>query len=167
MLREPCAQLRRITHEAALPCLVLRGQRRLPVSGILGPMPREHLLRRALHLGGLAFEVGAAPTPLLRRVARQLHAIDGKHLAPNEALAVAHRQDGREDRRDLVAQRADEVGNRREVGPGVTAQRDERDVVLAGLGDGTAAHDPPRVREQDHAEQHRGRIGRAPVRSLR
>jgi len=43
-------------------------------------------------------------------VARKLHAVDRKDLAPDQALAVAYGEYAREDRGDVGDERAHEVG---------------------------------------------------------
>ena len=80
-------------------------------------------------------------------MARQLHAINREHLATDQPLLIADGEDGREDVRDVLAQRADEVGEGGAVGRGVAAQGDERDVLLAGPRDAAAADDALRVGE--------------------
>ena len=54
-------------------------------------MPLQQLLHHGLVLRGLLLEVGARPTAPLRRVARQLHAVDREHLPPDQPLRVADR----------------------------------------------------------------------------
>ena len=49
-------------------------------------MAREHRLRHRFEFRRLPLEVGARPAPPLRRVARELHAIDREHLAADEPL---------------------------------------------------------------------------------
>ncbi len=82
---------------------------------VFGAMPRELCLGRELHLRGVPLEVGTRTTPMLRRIARQLHPVDRKHLAPDQPLPIAHREHGRNDRRDLVSQGADNVRDGGEV----------------------------------------------------
>ena len=48
-------------------------------------------------------------------MARQLHAVDGEHFAADQPLSVAERHDRRNDRRDVLAQRTDDVRDRREA----------------------------------------------------
>jgi len=122
-------------------------------------MTHEHRRRRGFQLGRLPLELGAGPTPLLRGIAGQLHPIDGKHLAPDQALLVADGQYGGEDPGDIVAQRAHEVRDRREVRRLVAAEGDERHVLLARPGDRAAADDPARVGEKHDLQQRRRGIG--------
>ena len=104
------------------------------------------------------------PLKLLGRVARQLHAINRKHLPPDQALAVAHREHRRKQLRDVVTARADEMGNGGEVRRGHAAERHDRHVLLADAFDRPAPHDALRVREEHDLEQHgrwvRRRAGR-------
>jgi hypothetical protein len=66
-------------------------------------MPGDHLLRGGFEFGGLMFEVGAGATAGLGGIAGELHAIDGEHLATEQALAVTDGEDGAEDLGDVVA----------------------------------------------------------------
>jgi hypothetical protein len=84
--------------------------------------------------------------------------IDREHLAADEPLPVGHRQHRREDRRDLVAQCADEVRDHGEVGSRIAAQGNENQVLFARPGDGLAAHEVRRVGEQNRAKQYTRRI---------
>ena len=123
-------------------------------------MALHHRGRGRFELGGLSLEIGPCAAAMLRRVTRQFHAVDRKHLAADQALRVTHGQYGREHARDVLTERAHELGDRREVRRAVTAQGDERDVLLARALDLPAAHDALRVREQHHLEQERRRIRR-------
>jgi hypothetical protein len=78
-------------------------------------MPREHCLGCELHLRGVPLEVGTRTTPMLRRIARQLHAVDREHFAPDQSLPIADREHRGEDRGNLLPQGADEMGDGREV----------------------------------------------------
>ena len=104
------------------------------------------------------------PLKRLRRVARERDAIDGKHLAADQALVVTDGEDRREHAGDVVVERADERRDRGERGGAVAAERDEGHVLLAGALDAATADDALRVREQHHLQQHRGRIRRGPGR---
>ena len=84
--------------------------------GIRGAVARSMVCRGGFELRRLPFEVGPGPTPVLRRIARELHPIDGKHLAADQSLGIADRDDRREHPRDIVAQRADEMRDGREMG---------------------------------------------------
>jgi len=97
---------------------------------------------------------------VLRGIAGQLDPVDGEHLAADQPLAVTDGEHGGEDRRDLIAQGRYEVRDGREVGPGIAAQGDERDVFLAGPGDRAAAHDPAGVGEPYDPQQHGRWVGR-------
>ena len=72
----------------------------------------------------LQFGVGAAA--LFAGVAGQLHAVDGKHLAPDQAQPVAGEQHLGEQTLDVLAQLAHELGDVRVAGLSVTAQGGER-----------------------------------------
>ena len=160
MLGKPRADLRRVLLQS------LDALRHLPIGIWLGlrairrAMPLQHRGRGQLQLGGLALEIRPRATAMLRRIARELHAVNRKHLAADQALCVTHGQDGREHARDVRTERAHELGDGREVRGTVSAEGDERHVLLTRPLDLPAAHDPLRVREQHHLEQQRGRIGR-------
>jgi len=131
MRGEPLAQVlgvARQTRRALLPLDVAsaRGACRLRVGRVIGAMAFKHGGLGGLQLGGPALKVGARPAPLLRRVARPLHPVDGEHLAPNQARPVAYREYGREDRRDVGAERAHEVRHRRKERPRIAAEGAER-----------------------------------------
>ena len=121
----PLAQLGGIALQEldALPGLLVRI--RLGRRIVLGAMPGQHRLRRRFELVGLANEIRARAAALLGRMARQLHAIDREHLATDQALSIADQERLGEDLRDLVAQRADEACDGREVGLAVAGQGDE------------------------------------------
>jgi len=97
---------------------------------------------------------------MFRGVAQQLHAINRQQRAPDQSRAIAHRQDRRTYRRDIVAERADELGNRCEVRRRHAAQRHERHVRLADPLDRPAPHHALRVREAHDLESHGGGIRR-------
>jgi len=113
-------------------------------------MPCEHRRRGRFQFGRLLFEIGTRPTPVFRRIARQLHAIDRKHLAPDQSWRVADGQHSGKDLRDVVVQRAHELRDGGAVRRGIAAQRDERHVVLARSLDTATADNALRVREQHH-----------------
>ncbi|CAB4546514.1 unannotated protein [freshwater metagenome] len=111
-------------------------------------MPREHCLGRALHLRGVPLEIGARATPMLGRIAGQLHSVDRKHLASDEPLPITHREHGRKDRRDLVPQSADKVRDGGEVRARVATQGNEGHLLLAGARDRPTTDDPAGVGEE-------------------
>jgi len=141
---------------------VLGGQVGLDRARVLGPVPGEHRGRGRLALRRLPFEVGPHPAPALGRIARKLHAVDGEHLAPDQALLVTDGEHRGEHVRDVGAEGAHELRDGREVRGGVPAERDEGHVLAAEPLDGPAAHDPVRIRTQHDREQHRGRVRRRP-----
>lgn len=59
---------------------------------ILLTVTRDDLVHRLLHLGGLTQEVGPRAALRFRGVARELHSVDGKHLAPNQTLPITDHQ---------------------------------------------------------------------------
>ena len=67
---------------------------------------------------------------------------------------------GGEDGGDILAQRAHDVRDRREVRRGVAAERDERHVLAARALDSATAHDALRVREEHHLQEHRRLVRR-------
>jgi len=89
---------------------------------------------------------------MLRRVARELHAIDGEPLAADQAFPIADREHRREHGRDIRAQRAHEVSDRGEVRLNVPRKGDERHVRLAGPLDRAAADDPLGVGDAHHLQ---------------
>jgi len=78
-------------------------------------VPIEHRLGRGFQFLRALRELGARAAPMFRSVAWQLHPINREHLAPDQPLAVAHREHGRKHLRDVVAERADEMGDGGEV----------------------------------------------------
>jgi hypothetical protein len=145
VLRQPLADLRRVALE---PLKALR----LP--GLQVGFDRLGILR------AVAREVGPGAALGFRRIARQLHPVDGEHLAPDQSLAVADKQHLREHIGNVLTQRADEVRDGGEVRDVVSGQGDEGDVLSAGPLDRPARYHSLRIGEQDHLEQHRRRIGR-------
>ena len=113
-------------------------------------------------LARLTLEVGARPTAGLGRIAGEFDAADGKHLVADEALAIADGEHGAEDLGDVLAQRADEVGDGREVWLTIAGECDESHLLDAGLRDETTGDEAARVGEEDYLEEHGGRIGRRP-----
>jgi len=122
-------------------------------------MALQHGRRRGFEPVRMAREIRARPTPMFGRVARQVHAVNRKHLAANEALLVTHGQDRDKDARDILAQRAHELRDRGEVRRALATERGEGHVLLAGPLDLTAAHNPLRVRQEHDLEQQRRWIG--------
>ena len=74
--------------------------------------------------------VGAGAGLGFAGVTRQLDAIDGEHLAAEEALPVAHHQNLGEQLGGEIAQFGDEGGQGGEVGLAVARNRDEDDVLV-------------------------------------
>jgi len=164
MRGQPIPQLGRVALEALEAPLFLGAAIWLGGQRIRGAMARHHRRRGGFELRRLPLEVGAGAAAVLGRVAGELHAVDGEHLAPDQPLPIADRHDGGEHVRDGVAQRADEVGDGGEVRGGVAAEGEEGDVLAAEARDPTAADDTVRVRTEHDLEQHGGRIrGRARV----
>ena len=157
---EPAAQLRGIPLELGDSLGRLHRQIRFDRQGIRCAMALHHDRRRRFEFRSLPLEVGPRTTALLRRMARQFHAVDGEHLAADQAFAVADRHDRRQDPRDVLAQCADEVCDRRAVRARIARERDERHVLRARAFDAAAAHDALGVGEEHHFEQHGRRIGR-------
>jgi hypothetical protein len=123
-------------------------------------VPGEHRGGRRFKLGRPLGQLHPRSAPALRRVARQLHAVDGEHFPADEALRIANCQHCRKERDDLVAQGTHEVGDRGEVRCRRPAEGDEGHVVLARAGDPAAAHDAVGVRTEDDLQQHLGRVRR-------
>jgi len=78
---QPRADLAGVLLEARDARLRFGGQIRLNREPVRFAMPREHRRRRGFQLVRLRFEIGARATPMFRRIARSLHAIDREHLA--------------------------------------------------------------------------------------
>ena len=112
----------------------------------------EHDPRCGFELGGLMAEIGTGAALMFAGVAGELDAVDGKHLAPDQALAVAQVKDLGKDPDDVV-------GEGGEVRLGVATQGDEGDVVAADGFDATAGYDALTIGEQHDFEQHGGWIG--------
>lgn len=94
----------------------------------------------------------------LRRVSRELHAVDREHLAPDQTLRIADGGHAPEHVRDVGAERANEVRDRGEVRRVIAAERDERDVLTTRLGDRAAADEAVGVRDEDDLEEERRRV---------
>lgn len=155
---EPLSQLGGIVLQAG-DALVLF----LPEIGFDGflvflPMAFEHDASGGFKLAGLVFEVGAGAALLFGCVAGELDAVDGEHLAPDQALPVAQVEHLGEDAGDVVGKRRDKSGDGGEVGLGVATQGDKGDVVAADGFDAAAGDDALAVGEQHDLEQHGGRI---------
>ena len=75
-------------------------------------------------------------------------------------VALPHARIGGEHLRDVIAERADKVGNCRDMRGDHAAEGHERHVFLAQPLNRPTAYDALRVREEDHLEQHRRRIRR-------
>ena len=93
-------------------------------------MAREHRLGGRFELRRLSLEVGSHPASPFGCMARQLHAVDGKHPASDQPRLVADGQDRGEDVRDVVAERADERDERHDVRRPRPAERNECHVLL-------------------------------------
>ena len=94
--------------------------------------------------------MGAAA--LFAGVGGELDAVDGEHVAPDQALGVTGHQDLAKERFDLYAQAANELGNVGVAGLAVTADGDELHVAQAGLFNSAARYQPLAVRQQDDLE---------------
>ena len=70
-------------------------------------------------------------------------------------IGFAEIRNGPKHMRDVLAERADEVRDRREVRGRIAAQRDERHVLATRRLDRPAADDAVRVGDEDHLEQQR------------
>jgi len=130
---------------------------------ILIAVPSEHRLDGRFQLGGMSLEVRSGTAPALARVAWQLNAVDGEHLAADQALPVAKEEHLREELGDGVGASSHEGCNGGKVRPTIARQRHERDVLTAGPLDLPAADDAARVGEQHNLEQHQRRIRRRPA----
>ena len=154
---EPVAHLFGITREAlnALGrfCVWCRFQ-----FGIFLAVTRDHLLRFCFELGRACDKLSLCTALGFGCIAGQLDAVDGEHLVTDQPLLVADEEHLRKYLRDLVAERANEVGDSGEVRRGVAGQCNKDDVLTAGGLDVAAADDALTVGEEDDLEQHGGRI---------
>jgi hypothetical protein len=120
----------------------------------------EHGLGGGLKLGRLTLEVGARAALGLAGIRGQLDAVDGKHLAADEALPVAQVEHLAEQTGDVVGQPRDEGGNGSEMRRRISREGDERDVLAAGALNAARTDDALAVGEQYDLEQHPRRVGR-------
>ncbi len=86
---KPAANLRSIVLQALNALGFLRREIGFDRLGILLTVALQHRLRRCFELRGLALEVRPRAAAAFGRVARQLHPVDRKHLAPDQALPIA------------------------------------------------------------------------------
>ena len=103
--------------------------------------------------------VGAGAGLGFAGVTRQLDAIDGEHLAADEALPVAEVEHLAEDGGDVIAQARDKGGKSGEVGSSVSREGDEGDLLTAGPFDLAGADDAATVGEEDDLKQQGRWIG--------
>src|SRR3954466_11141640 len=94
-------------------------------------MSAQDLLHRLLHLLRLAHKVLALAALGLARIGRQLHPVDGEHLATDQALTIADQQYLREYSAHRIAQAAYERSQRAVVRLAVPAQCHEQHDVAA------------------------------------
>ena len=138
MLGQPLADAPGFAPESFDALDFLGTQRWLRVAGVSLAVALKHRLHGGLHLLRLMLEVGARAAALLGGVGGQLHAIDGEHLAPDQALGVADQQYLLEHFANQVPEARDERSEGGEVRAGVAAQGNEGDVLAAGAFDGPA-----------------------------
>lgn len=116
----------------------------------------QYLLGGGFHLGHLALVVGPFARFGLAGVGRQLDAVDGEHLAPDESLPVADHQDLGKELGHRVAQAGDERGQRREVRLAVARDGDEQDILAARRLHLAAADDATAVGQQYDLDERGG-----------
>lgn len=159
MIGKPLAELGGVTLQAgdALGCFLSKvGLDGLAVGFAVAV---EHDAGSGFEFGGLMLEVGASAALLLAGVGRQFDAVDGEHLAPDQALPVAQVEHLGEDAGDVVGEGGDESGKGGEVRLAVARQGDEGNVVAADGFNVAAGNDALAVGEQNNLEQHGGWIG--------
>lgn len=129
MFLEPVAQLLRfLLQPFQLFCFAL-------VDGLIGRrvvrtlVLRQHLLGGTLHARRLALIVGAGAGFGLAGIGGEFDAIDGKHLAADQALALADQENLREQFGDAVMHARDKGGECGEVRLAVTRDGDEQDIL--------------------------------------
>ncbi len=120
-------------------------------------MQLDDLVGRPLQPLGAMQQLGVGAAPLLAGVGRQLDAVDGEHLTPDQPEPIAGEQDLGEQRPDLLAQLAHELGDVGVAGLGIATDGDELDVVQAGLLDAAAGDQPPAIGQQ-HDLEHDARV---------
>src|SRR5690606_27049384 len=142
---QPRPQVGGLALESLDPYRFLGPEVGLAAAGVVPAVPLQHGPGGGFELGGLPLEIRAGPAPGLAGIAWELDAVDGEHLASDQALPVAQVEDVGEDPRNLVAEASDKGGNRRKVRRVITGQRHECDVLATGPLDGAAADDAARV----------------------
>ncbi len=95
-------------------------------------------------------------------VGGEFDAVDGEHVAPDQALCIAGYQDLVEQRFDLIAEVGDELGNVGVTGLAVAADGDELDVALACQFDRATRDEALAVGQQDDLEHDARVIGAGP-----
>ncbi len=123
-------------------------------------MAHEHLAHLRFDLGGFAFELFARAALCLAGVGRQLHPVDGEHLAADESLGIAQDQYLGEDVGNLILEFPDDGRHGGEVRGLIPAQGDEGDVLATGALNRAAADNAPGVGKQDQLEQGGRRVSR-------
>jgi hypothetical protein len=96
------------------------------------------------------FLMGAAA--LFAGVGGEFDAVDGEHLATDQALRIAGHQHLGKQWLDLLAKVAHELGDVCMAGLAVAADGDELHIALAGALDGTAGNQALAVGQQHHLE---------------
>lgn len=122
-------------------------------------MALEHDLSGGFQLVGLVFEVGAGAAFVFAGIAGEFDAINGKHLAPDQALPVTEIEYLAEYGGDVIAQMGNKGGDGGEVRLGIAGQGDEGDVFSTGELNRTAGDEALAVGKQNDFEQHSRWIG--------
>ena len=155
---EPGAQLAGI----GLQPFQLAGRSRIVVLGlfVVLALPFDHGLGGLFHLLGLAQEIGTGTAPGFAGIAWQLDAIDGEHVAPDQALTITHGEHLGEQLGGQIAHGRNERSKGGEVRQAVAGHRHKQH-MLAASGLHLAATDhPAAVGQQDDFEQHGRVVGR-------
>lgn len=120
----------------------------------------DHLACGLVQAIGAVAQLRVRAASLFAGVGGQLHPVDGEHLPPDQALPVAGDEHLREQRQDLLAQFANELGNVRVARLRVAADRHEQYVLATGLLDSATGDHAPAVSQQ-HDLEHHPRVVRA------
>lgn len=120
----------------------------------------HHEADSLIHLLGFPAQLFPGAAPFLRCIGRQLAAIDGEYLAPDQSHLVADHQHFPEQWGDLLAHRGYETGDGGEVRVRVGGQRHENDVLDAAALDLPAGGDAAGIGIQHNLQQNCRIVGR-------
>lgn len=119
---------------------------------VLALVQADDLVGRLVQAPGAVQQFGVGTATLLAGVAGKFDAVDGEHIASDEALRVAGHEYLTEQRLDLFAQATDELGDVGVAGLAVATDGDELDVAGTGAFYRPAGDDAMAVGQQYHLE---------------